>query len=249
MVSPKMRDDDELSLTMALICQRELFGRVYQALQPDYFWMMPKGSGVLIRPTVTTAKVVPNAVRPGDIDLLIIPYHDRELILERTLAIEIKAIRATYEKQGRSPNDYGFSQADALSALGFPYVAVLHLIISNESPEHAWRMMTPARVLDEYGRVELLQPQPFDMLPSDLMNRAYGRLLANSKTFSHGLAAVYVDRWLRQGNERLPSTNLWFPSCRPALFNPRNSQDLMDSVANYYEQNKHSFFATLRHDP
>ena len=75
------------------------------------------------------------AVRfPGDIDILIVPYENDFLQLDRVLAIEVKVVRASFEKQGRSPNDFGISQTKALLRAGFPYCAVAHLIVSDESP-------------------------------------------------------------------------------------------------------------------
>jgi hypothetical protein len=69
------------------------------------------------------------------------------------MAIEVKAIRASFAKQGRSPNEYGFSQAAALIAIGFPYVTVAHLIVSDRSPRSAWRKMMGAVVLNSDGEL------------------------------------------------------------------------------------------------
>lgn len=243
------RERHELALTMAWICDRALFGRTYSALQPDYFWTMPQDSGVLLRPMATTARLIRGATKPGDIDLLIIPYHGRELILDRAMAIEIKAIRASYAKQGKSPNEFGFSQAEGLSTLGFPHVALAHLIISDGAPEHEWRMMGVARVLDQDGRVELLSPQPHDMLPAELMSRAFGRLCANSRNLSHGLASVYLMEWSEEDGHFAPGNGYWMPKCRPAQVNPQCSEKFLESLAGYYVRNKDSFLVTPRFDP
>lgn len=247
---PKMgRDHHELALTLAWICNRQLFGRTYSSLQPEYFWDMPHGSGVLLRPVVTTSKISPGAIRPGDIDLLVIPYHGDELVLEQTLVLEIKAVRATFAKQGKSPNEFGFSQAEGLSALGFPYVGLVHLIVSDQSPEHAWRMMGRAEILDEEGRVRLLPSVPHDMLPADLMDRTFGRLEGNSRNPDHGLAAVYLEPWSEEFKTFRSDGGYWLPTCRRAQANGHVSNELLLRVGRYYKKNASSFLATPRFDP
>ena len=244
-----IKSQHEIALTLAWICHRKLWGQTYAALQPDFFWSMPQDSGVLLRPVVTTSRIVAGAIRPGDIDLLVIPYQGKELILERTLAIEIKAIRASFAKQGKSPNDFGHSQTEGLSTLGFPYVALIHLIVSDGSPEHAWRTMGRAEVLDGYtGRARLLPDAPHDMLPSDLMERAYGRLVANSRNKDHGLGAVYLEKWSEELG-RFDMNGFWFPNCRRAEPNGAVSDELMESVGRYYQRNARTFLATPSRDP
>jgi hypothetical protein len=56
--------------------------------------------------------------------LLAIPYEENEMILSMTIAIEVKIVRACYSNKGKSPNQYGFSQASALLEHGFPYAGV-----------------------------------------------------------------------------------------------------------------------------
>lgn len=244
-----IRDQHEIALTLAWICHRKLWGQTYAALQPDFFWNMPQDGGVLLRPVATTSRIVAGAVRPGDIDLLVIPYQGRELILERTLAIEIKAIRASFARQGKSPNDFGYSQAEGLSALGFPYVALVHLIVSDGSPEHAWRMMGRAEIMDgTTGRVRMLPDAPHDMLPGDLMDRAFGRLVANSRNTHHGLGAVYLENWSKELG-RFDMNGFWFPNCRRAEPNGTVSYELLKNVGDYYLRNARSFLATPSHDP
>src|SRR5665213_4540576 len=111
----------EQAITVEFVARRQLFGHAYGRLQPDYFHDMPQHSGVFLLLFTETRALAPRAQRPGDIALIVLPYEGDELVLERTLAVEIKIVRATYDKQGRSPNEFGFSQAAALRELGFPY--------------------------------------------------------------------------------------------------------------------------------
>jgi hypothetical protein len=97
----------EETLIVSFMCDRKLFGLTYRRVKPDYTDQMPLGSGVFIAPLVQTKDILQRAERPGDIDLLVIPYEGGELVLERVLAIEAKAVRARFSRQGKSPNEFG----------------------------------------------------------------------------------------------------------------------------------------------
>lgn len=216
----------------------------YRRVQPDYFDRMPRDSGVLICPLVNTGAILPSAVRPGDIDILIIPYENDELILHRVVAVEAKALRVQFVRQGKSPNQFGFSQASSLLELGFPYVAVAHLIVSDQSPPEHWREMSVARTIDEFGRIELLGKQTMDMMPAALIERALGRLQNNCCAPELGLISAYLDwRFSTKGH------SVWHPDGRAASLNRKVSLATLEAVASFYEENALKFLDTPRFDP
>lgn len=235
----------EIALIIQLVCERRLFGLAYLELQPDYFDAMPQDSGVLLCPLVLTRELFPEAVRPGDIDLLVIPYENDQLVLHRVMAIEAKAIRATFMKQGKAPNEFGFSQAAALLDLGFPYVALAHLIVSDTSPESAWREMGVAEKIDDDGRVKILPNIMTDMMPADLMNRGLGRLRANRRIPELGLLAAYLETAPRAGF----GNSFWFPEGMAARFNPKVTTDTLERIGDFYHANVGRFIMTPRFPP
>ena len=236
---------DEAALIVHFMSDRRLFGLAYSLLQPDYFDLMPHRSGVLIRPLVPTRDLFLEGVRPGDIDLLIIPYEDDDLILHRVMAIEAKAVRSTFARQGKSPNEFGFSQASALFELGIPYVAVAHLIVSDQSPEEFWREVGLARVLDKEGRAELLDNRRIDLMPVDLIVRTFGRLRRNCTSPELGLVSAYLDFNLIQTLEH----SVWHPECQAASLNPKTSTSTLEAIAEFYHANALSFLDNPRYDP
>lgn len=234
-----IRKADERYLGIRLVLERRLFGMGYQQLDSRYFNSMPRDSGVMIRGLVPIDAICPGQTFPGDIDLLVIPFEKDELVASRALAIESKAVRASYARQHRSPNSFGFSQASALLALGFPLVGVAHLIVSDRSPESAWRKMAMTTLLDaETGLVDEFREVYVDMLPSDLIERCVGRLRGNCPDQRIGLLSSFI------GGE-----GHWIPSGRSAEYNEEASLGVINSIARYYEQNAESFFETLRYPP
>lgn len=236
----------ELAVSVAFATDRKLFGEVYSRLQPDYFGNMPRQSGVFIRPIVRTSDLSRTRTKPGDIDLLIIPYEDDELILHRVLAVEVKIIRAKYVRQGKSPNDFGFSQATSLRDMGFPYVGLLHLIVSDDSPEHEWQEFERVRVIDNKGTVERVSPIRLDVMPMKLIHRAFGRLEGRKTWPELGLAAAYV--LAETFSVRGPAGASWMPRACPAERNDM-SCDLLSAVGEYFEANASSFLDNPRFDP
>jgi hypothetical protein len=238
----------EEALIISFICDRKLFGLAYRKVQPDYADRMPLGSGVFIAPLVRTRDILQRAERPGDIDLLVIPYERDELILERVLVIETKAVRARFSRQGKSPNEFGFSQALSLLDLGFPYVVVAHLIISDLSPEEYWQEMLAAEVLDREGNVRSIEPVRIDPMPDALTDRTFGRLQKNCKVSDIGLISAYIFSPIF-GNCDPKQHMLHFPSGQAARLNPETRIKTLDAVAMYFHERYSEFLDTPRHDP
>ena len=231
--------NSEVAVTLSLICNRRLFGQCYGQLMPKQFYAMGKHSGVMIFPFAPSTSIIPQITFPGDIDLLLIPYDNNELIVSETLAIEIKIVRARYLKQGNAPNEFGFSQAKAILSHGFPYSAVAHLVVSDTSPIEAWRPTMVTTVLNaETGTIDTLKKINMDMLPIDLINRSFGRLKANCENESLGLLAAYISR---------DSESLWLPSGRAATKNPQFSQSTVAAIKEFYNSNFQHFLDTPKY--
>jgi len=227
---------DERAMGAKLVCNRRLFGDCYHTLAPRFFDRVDDKRGVMIASFVSSTEIFPDLTFPGDIDLLVIPYFDDELIISETLAIELKVVRASFAKQGKSPNDFGFSQSKAMFDYGLPYSALAHLITSDTSPEENRREMLVTRVVDaDAGIVEPPWSQRVDMLPSDLIARSYGRLKSNCDTDSLGLLSTYVT-----------DTGIRTSEGRAAARNPKVPIAVLDAIARFYKLSFRKFFDTPR---
>ena len=238
------RKNSEIALTLSLITNRRLFGVLYAGLQQDYFDHMHQNSGVFVRPVVTTKRISPQTNFPGDIDILVIPYEENFLILDRLLAIEVKIVRASFAKQGKSSNEFGVSQGKGLLDAGFPYAALIHLIVSDTSPREAWREVEVARIIDKDGRLEMLPETHIDLLPVDLIHRSFGRLLKQNPDNSLGLAAAYIDSPTKLETAKA----LWNPETLSASLNPHVKKAVLHNTASFFDNNVHLFLDIPRFD-
>lgn len=229
--------NDEIALGIRFVAKRALFGQCFAGVLPDCYYAMGSTGGVMIGAFVPSTKIMRAMKFPGDVDLLVIPYEDNQLIISETLAIELKAVRARFSNQGKSPNQFGFSQANALLSHGFPYSAVGHLIVSDPSPRSHWRETHMLRILDaDEGTVDSVWPTVADLLPSVLIDRCFGRLQANCKNDLLGLFAAYIT-----------DDGMWFPSARPARQNALASTATMEAIAECYERDFDKFLDTPKY--
>lgn len=236
-VGRKHSDSDEVVLGLKLVADRKLFGQCYRGMLPELYRQMSPGSGVMIYPFLPTKFIAPRCTFPGDLDLMVVPYQDDQLLLSETLVVELKIVRASFAKQGKSPNEFGFSQAKAALELGFPYVAVGHLIVSDTSPSDYWKSVVPARILDaDSGRVELLPSILADLLPAELIDRSFGRLLTNRPIPQIGLFAAF-----------LSDNGMWIPRSSHAIRNSDASHSLLLSIARFYEAHFNRFLDTPKY--
>ena len=244
-----VEQDHELAITIRFISNRKLFGECYSRLRSEYFRESAEPRGIFLLPIVPTDHLCPGQTKPGDVDLLAVPYEGDEIDLRNVMAMEVKVIRARFQKQGRSPNDLGLSQAKSLLDRGFPRVALAHLIVADESPEEAWREVGVAQILDEEDHVEMLEPQRIDLMPFDLMRRGYGRLEARCDDDRIGLLCAYVKRAGCMDQDALRRSSVWQPVGRNAPFNESYSPTLLERVAAYFEKNAWAFLDNPAFDP
>lgn len=74
--------------------------------------------------------------KPGDIDVLIIPFNQKKIYFENTSVYEIKIVRPTLSNPSRNANSLGISQVLGLLEDGFPSVSLIHICLTEPLPEN-----------------------------------------------------------------------------------------------------------------
>jgi hypothetical protein len=73
--------------------------------------------------------------KPGDIDVIIIPFTKTKIYFDRTSVYEIKIVRPTRKNPGRNANSLVVTQALGLAEDGFPLVGLIHISITEPLSE------------------------------------------------------------------------------------------------------------------
>ncbi|WP_214071850.1 hypothetical protein [Mucilaginibacter sp. dw_454] len=125
--------------------------------------------------------------RPGDYDIIFIPYHKDKLFYERTAVFEVKIARPSFENVNRNANSLGENQVYGLIADGFPLVGLLHIVISrplslNQTTQIKmgkvplnidWQPGDPPQPKVQ----DLFESQPLDWLPWHGLDQQMTRLI------------------------------------------------------------------------
>lgn len=73
--------------------------------------------------------------KPGDFDIIVIPYSENEILFERTGVVEVKIVRPSRKKPLRNANSTGTTQTKGLINDGFPFVGLMHISLSEPLKE------------------------------------------------------------------------------------------------------------------
>jgi hypothetical protein len=166
-------------------------------------------------------------LQPGDIDVLIVPSKDGVWLLDKIAAIEVKRLPLRTGKLGRNVDRYGVTQATGLLRDGFPFVGVLHIIVSEPGPVDHTRELEVWRVVDEdMQRIEFVEKEMVDMTGSMAADLQVDRLFSHAADVAIGFNAIALQRI--QGLEHAFKA---FPSYgRHANYNENVSPALLESV-------------------
>ncbi|MBC2664248.1 hypothetical protein H7F51_01810 [Novosphingobium flavum] len=167
--------------------------------------------------------------QPGDIDVLVVPVRDGKLVAERAAAVEVKRLALKGPNWTKSVDRYGIRQATGLLAAGFPYVGLLHIVVSLDGPEEFHRPITYARIVDPLtGRYEVLGEGQEDLTSFFAAERQYRRLFAQEIDERIGINCVAIAETEKLGEPEWAYTT--FTPGRRAIRNPRASKLLIENI-------------------
>lgn len=226
---------DEECVVANVIANMNVFARWYSTLQPNLYLESGLRSGVMVAMSLPIQELTRGLSFPGDVDILAIPYEDDCLIPSLATVVEIKVLRAEKRRLGKSPNQYGFSQASSLLHHGFPYVAVGHVIVTDDVRDEPSRKMLLAE-MDSRNCAVSSSVIVEDAFEVDLCNRTYGRLVANTVDDSIGLFSMNFD-----------GLRVFEALGKACAFNPQYDSGVLDGIQRFYEQNTDLFFEIPRY--
>jgi hypothetical protein len=71
-----------------------------------------------------------NSSKPGDFDIIVIPFSPTYIYFERSATYEVKIVRPSRSKPSKNANSLGITQLNGLIKDGFPLVSLIHICMT-----------------------------------------------------------------------------------------------------------------------
>lgn len=180
--------------------------------------------------------------KPGDYDILFIPYNQKRMFYERTAVFEVKIARPTFQLPNKGSNSLGETQVYGLIDDGFPLIGLLHIVISkplllrqtstikvSKVPSNTkWDRNNPP-----FKSVEdLFEDQPWDWLPSYSIDKQMTRLIRIGFPKYVGLNTFALTKDSK--GERRVIMSEEFRGFTSGYFNPKTSLTTIEKVETHF---------------
>lgn len=180
--------------------------------------------------------------KPGDFDIILIPYSLDKIYFDRTCAIEVKIVRPRRNNSTKAPDSYGTKQIRGLIKDGFPLVGLLHIC-------------TPEPLLDE-ERAAIKIGFPISESGETEVDSKYDQFAANSSLVQmKKLVSKEIPKYVglnTVGVNKIKGGGLvtWFNhdfnmNFGSGYFNPNMKDSTIEMVKAYFDKNTAYFVNTL----
>lgn len=185
--------------------------------------------------------------KPGDFDILLIPYSDTEIFFHRTCAVEVKVVRPRRNNPGKAPTSYGIKQVEGLVKDGFPLVGLIHICKTEPLKENEKTTvkydLTPFDIdkpLNNNDFLKNIEPVKFDYFSQLSAENQMKKLLSKEVPKYVGLNTVGVN--IQKDGGLITCFNFDFNNkyCS-GYFNPYKKTETIDRIKNFYEKNPDEF--------
>lgn len=180
--------------------------------------------------------------KPGDFDILIIPFSTGRVYFERTCAIEVKIVRPTRNNPKKAPNSYGIQQVNGLIKDGFPLVGLIHICMTEPLKEEE-------KSIIKYAPIPLDNDNPsnnddfffvdvkVDTFSQFSAKNQMKRLISKDLPKYVGLHTVGLN--ISKDNKFITwYDDLFNKRFEGGYFNPHTKKATIESIKKYFEENK-----------
>lgn len=185
--------------------------------------------------------------KPGDFDVIIIPFSESNIYFERTVASEVKVVRPTRRKPTRNANSLGVTQLFGLIEDGFPFVSLIHITMPEALKEHEMQTLKFAnRVLDmdnpknNIGLLDDTRDVLFDWLGMYSADKQMQRLLAFDIPKYAGLYCTELS-YFDNGSYSLSDIYGEYNHFHHGYFNPKVKPETINKIEKHFFENPSSY--------
>lgn len=186
-----------------------------------------------------------NIGKPGDFDIIVIPYSIHKIYFERTIALEVKIVRPTRKNALRNANSMGVTQVWGLINDGFPLVGIIHLCLTEPLKDEE---KTKIKYMGKIGgdSTEVITNEDdmpivlYDSFSSWSMKKQMQRLISTDLPKYVGLLTVGINTKL-DSKLQMTFDMYHLSNFESGYFNPKKSQETIKKVKSYFSLNQDIF--------
>jgi len=189
--------------------------------------------------------------KPGDFDVIIIPFSESNIYFDRTVASEVKVVRPTRKKPTKNANSLGVNQLLGLIEDGFPFVSLIHITMPEALKEHEMQTLKFAnRVLDmdnpknNIGLLDDTRDVLFDWLGMYSSAKQMQRLLKFDIPKYAGLYCTELS-FFDNGSYVLSDIYGEYNHFNHGYFNPKVKPETINNIKQHFKENPSSYQTLL----
>jgi hypothetical protein len=185
--------------------------------------------------------------KPGEIDILLIPFDKTQTYFDRSSAFEVKVAKPHFENIKKGANSDGYSQVMGLVHLGFPYVGLIHIIASRPLPaqekHNIKSLKRPANAVETPGRklpgVDEYEMMKWDWLPFYAEINQKKRMLSYDIPKYVGLKTITINFYADHSYSLGFSQDL--RDFDTGFINPHRSKETVEKVDKHFKKNRRRY--------
>lgn len=188
--------------------------------------------------------------KPGDFDILIIPFSHNKIYFERTAVFEVKVVRALKKRPFKNANSLGTTQIWGLINDGFPLVGLIHFCLAeplNDSEKqklkYLGKMGDGAKITSENKEEEIL----VDFFACGVALNQMKRLISTDLPKYVGLSCFAVNTTL---NDQLQLGINFYENTKfeTGYYNPKKSQTTINKIRKFHSMNEYKCIIAKPHN-
>ncbi len=190
--------------------------------------------------------------KPGDVDVLLVPYQGTNIFFEESAAFEVKVVRPTIDNPNRNANSFGRTQIKGLIEDGFPLIGLIHVCVPEPlPPEFRTEIMavkSPLNIHVPNGNKEF-NPDDFDLItydwfPGAMVDKQMQRLLSFKLPRFVGLLCFALS--FNRYDEVQMIKSMLFLTLEKGSFNTKVRKDTIEKIKQHFTTNRVKRYTKVR---
>lgn len=190
------------------------------------------------------------AQKPGDFDLVLIPFKKDKILFECTAACEFKIIRPTTAKPSKNADSLGVSQAMGLVRDGFPQVSIFHISLSEPLADNMKKtimhsqLKTGDKIPETKSLSDFLVEVKYDHFQSFSADKQMKRLISTELPKYIGIHCFGLSKNGERYRIEYPSKYLINHST--GYFNPNAKKETIDKIRIHFYNSPSDYTKILK---